>query len=54
LNICEGNSTGDEYVTLKIKLKLDEEKSKHAGLAQQNGFGSAFLHSLLKLIKGHD
>jgi hypothetical protein len=29
------------------KLKLDEEKSKHAGLAQQNGFGPAFLHSLL-------
>jgi hypothetical protein len=29
------------------KLKLDEEKSKHAGLVQQNGFGPAFLHSLL-------
>jgi hypothetical protein len=23
------------------KTKLDEEKSKHAGLAQQNGFGPA-------------
>jgi hypothetical protein len=34
------------------KLKLDEEKSKHAGLAQQNGFGPAFVHSLLTLIKG--
>jgi hypothetical protein len=33
---------------------LDEEKSKNAGLAQQNGFGPAFLHSLLKLVKGHD
>ncbi len=34
------------------KSKLDEEKSKHAGLAQQNGFGWAFLHSLLRLVKG--
>jgi hypothetical protein len=25
---------------------LDEEKSKHASLAQQNGFGSAKTHSL--------
>jgi hypothetical protein len=24
---------------------LDEEKSKHARLAQQNGFGTTFLHS---------
>jgi hypothetical protein len=24
------------------KRKLDEEKSKHAGLVQQNGFGPAF------------
>jgi hypothetical protein len=24
------------------KLKLDEEKSKHASLAQQNGFGPTF------------
>jgi hypothetical protein len=34
------------------KLKLNEEKSKHASLAQQNGFGPAFLHTLLKLVKG--
>jgi hypothetical protein len=33
-------------------LKLDEEKSKHASLAQQNGFGPAFLYSLLRLVKG--
>jgi hypothetical protein len=33
------------------KLKLDEEKSNHAGLAQQNAFGPAFLHSLTRLIK---
>jgi hypothetical protein len=26
---------------------LDEEKSKYASLAQQNGFGAAFLHTLL-------
>jgi hypothetical protein len=25
------------------KLKLDEEKSKHATWAQQHGFGSAFV-----------
>jgi hypothetical protein len=31
---------------------LDEEKSKHASLAQQNGFNPAFLHSLLRLVKG--
>jgi hypothetical protein len=34
------------------KLKLDEEKLKHVGLALQNGFGPAFLHSLLRLVKG--
>jgi hypothetical protein len=34
------------------KLKLDEEKLKHARLAQQNGFGPAFLHSFLRLVKG--
>jgi hypothetical protein len=28
--------------------KLDEENSKHAGLAQENGFVPAHLHSLLK------
>ncbi len=33
-------------------LKLDAKKSKHAGLAQQNGFGPIFLHSLLRLVKG--
>jgi hypothetical protein len=26
-------------------LKLDEKKSKHTGLAHQNGFGPAFCHS---------
>jgi hypothetical protein len=34
-----------------LKLKLDEEKLKHAGLAQQNGFGPTVLHRLLRLAK---
>jgi hypothetical protein len=34
------------------KLKLDKEKSKHADLTQQNDFGPAFLHSLLRLVTG--
>jgi hypothetical protein len=33
------------------KLKLDESKSKHVNLAHQNGFGLAFLHNLLRLMK---
>jgi hypothetical protein len=44
----KGNSTSAQYVTLQIKL--DEEKSKHASLAWQNGFCPAFLHSLLRLV----
>jgi hypothetical protein len=32
------------------KLKLDEAKSKHAALAQQNGFGPSFLHIFLRLV----
>jgi len=31
---------------------LDEEKSKHAGLAQQNSFSPAFLYSWVGLVKG--
>jgi hypothetical protein len=31
---------------------LDEEKSNHAGLAQQIGFGPAVLHGLLNLVEG--
>jgi hypothetical protein len=34
------------------KLKLDEEKWKCAGLAQQNGFGPAYLYSLLRPVRG--
>jgi len=34
-------------------LKLEEEKSKHTGLTQQNSFSPPFLHSLLVgLVKG--
>ncbi len=33
-------------------VKLDEKMSKHAGLAQQNGFVTAQLHHLLWLVKG--
>jgi hypothetical protein len=32
---------------------LDEEKAKHAGLAQQNGLGSAFFHRMLEVGKMH-
>jgi hypothetical protein len=31
---------------------LDEEKSKHASLAQQNGFGPAFTKMLVRFAKG--
>jgi len=31
---------------------LDEEKSKHAGLAQRNHINPAFLHRMLMLAKG--
>jgi hypothetical protein len=31
---------------------LDEEKSKHVDLAQQNGFGPEFLDNLLRWVKG--
>jgi hypothetical protein len=31
---------------------LDKEESKHADVAQKNGFGAPFLHRLLRLIKG--
>jgi hypothetical protein len=42
------NSTSAQYVT--CNLKLDAEKSKLAGLAQQ--IGPIFSHSLLRLVKG--
>ncbi len=33
------------------KLKLDEEKSKCVGLAQQNGFVPTFLYTLLSFVQ---
>jgi hypothetical protein len=30
--------------------KLNEEKSEHASSTQQNGFGSTFLHHLVRLV----
>jgi hypothetical protein len=33
-------------------LKLDEEKSKYAGFAQEIGFSSANWHKLRWLVKG--
>jgi hypothetical protein len=32
---------------------MDEEKSKHVILAQQNSFGPAFFHKILRLVKRH-
>jgi hypothetical protein len=32
------------------KRKLDEEKPKLADLAQQNSFGPAFFHRMLRLL----
>jgi hypothetical protein len=37
------------------KLKLDEEEvktQKNHVLAQENGFGPAFLHALMRVLKG--
>jgi hypothetical protein len=42
--------THAQYMTCTVKF--NEEMSKHAGLAQQNGFGLSFQHSLLRLVKG--
>jgi hypothetical protein len=33
-------------------VKLDEEKSKYAGLVQEYGFASTLLHSLRWLVQG--
>jgi hypothetical protein len=33
------------------KLKLDEEKLKCAGLAEENGFDSALLHTIWWLVR---
>jgi hypothetical protein len=33
-------------------FQLDEEKLKHASLAQENGFAPVHLHNLLRPVKG--
>jgi hypothetical protein len=53
--MLESKSTSAPQLSMEPwKLKLDEEKSKHdAGLTNQNHFSpAAFLHSLLRLVKG--
>jgi hypothetical protein len=35
-----------------LQRKLDEEESKHDGLAQQNGFDPAFSHKVKRPAKG--
>jgi hypothetical protein len=37
---------------LSCTVKLDEEKSKYAGLVQEYGFGSTLSHSLRWLVQG--
>jgi hypothetical protein len=37
---------------LSCTVKLDEEKSKYAGLVQEYGFGSTLLYSLRWLVQG--
>jgi hypothetical protein len=36
------NSTSAHHLALQIKKTVDEEKSKHAGFTQENGFGPTF------------
>jgi hypothetical protein len=52
--LCQGSlrATLPVLSMWPCKLKLDEDMSKHASLAQWIGFGPAFLHSLLRLVKG--
>jgi hypothetical protein len=54
LVLCQGSlrATLPVLSMWPCKLKLDEETSKHASLAQWNDFGPAFLHSLRRLVKG--
>jgi hypothetical protein len=36
------------------KLKLDDKKSRHASLAQQNDFGVTILHNFANANKRHN
>jgi len=51
----EGLIIRESLVVLRMSscvVKLDEKKSKHAGLAQQTGFVTAQFHYRLWLVKG--
>jgi hypothetical protein len=37
---------------LTLDIKLDEEKSKHVGFTQQNGFGLAIFAQFVEACKG--
>jgi hypothetical protein len=52
IQISVVRATAPSTVHNFANLKLNEEKSKHASLAEQHGFGPAFLHSLMRLAKG--
>jgi len=49
VNLNTPLSEQPHWCTVQQNFCLDEEKSKHAGLAQQNGFELAFLHRMLRL-----
>ncbi len=43
----------EDHQCAVCKLKLDEEKWKHASLVEQNGFGPAFLPQFAEAGKKH-
>jgi hypothetical protein len=54
--LCNMSSNSNEYELVRATLSehtvhyiLDEGKSKHDDLAQQNGFGPTFFHMMLRL-----
>ncbi len=59
LNALHGNADCDNHLRATppvlslwpYKRKLNEEKSKHDGLAQQNGFDPAFSHKMKRPVK---
>jgi len=51
-SVTESSSNGAQYVAQHSKRELDEEKSKHASLAQKTGLGQAFCYRMmLRLVK---
>jgi hypothetical protein len=54
---CTSKGFSCNFLDLVVKqipqgIQLHEEKLICASLTQQNGFGQAFLHNLLRLVKG--